>query len=280
MAQWPPTPAGRQRVAAYLCRDLAINPYTDVLPNFCDAAPHQLRLVNGMYAIGALQIPEQLLSAGAAVGPGGRLESQQLAHLALHCMLWHTPGNGINWIRGAYIASPSPFTATMWSHVAYAHTWPWPVALAAKCARPDLVSWCRAAYYDWVVRARSPAAIERALAAMLACTWPAEAPSVRLAHLTGWMTAMQTPVVVAAADTAPECTDLTVNAAVGLCVAQRDKALLSMLVLRGEHAPCFDGWPPVQAARKAAPGAFATSKRGDVWLDEVRLNAQSDMPVV
>lgn len=191
-----------------------------------------------------------------------------LAHLALHCALWFSIGNGTNWIRARHLENPTELTSIMWSHVSYMHVWPHSINLAASCARPDIQAWCRAAYYDWLLVCRRPAAIEAAMNHATSEQWKLDVPSKAYTVVATLIKQLQIATVCATSSDMP---DIEINGSGGIFVAARDKALLAILAFRGPDAHILTNILAVANAKSAVPLAFSELPEGEPWLDELIL---------
>ena len=269
MSQWPPEPDHRRNVAAYICTELRANPYTSVPKNMIRSPPAPVVVENGLFRLGSLLIPASLCGDLAPSGRQPIVGTEHLVHLALHCLLFHSIGNGFNWIRGAALAHPeSPFFAALWAQVAFAHVWPPSIGLATSCARPDMMRWCRGAYYSWLLACRRPGAIENVMQAAISATWSLKSPSVAAERLVRLVHHLQIACVPAQS----QCTqiDITVNTTSGLCIARRDKCLLALHMFRGVDAGIYATHiPEIAAAKLEVPTAFQPTELGDSWLDEI-----------
>jgi hypothetical protein len=266
--QWPPEPSHRRDVAAYICTELRANPYTSVAQNMVWTGPREIVVRNGLFGLGSLTIPAGLCGDLAESGLSPMVSSEHLVLLALHCLLHHSVGNGINWIRGAALAHPdSAFFQSLWAQVAFAHVWPPAVGLAASCARPDIMRWCRGAYYAWLRDCRRPGAIQAALTAAQAAKWHVVAPTAASAELVRLVHQLQI-ACVPTASVHNVAADLVINGTSAMCVAPRDKLLLAMHMLRGDKAAMFAESIP-ELAEVRAGEAFAPTALGDSWLDEL-----------
>ena len=266
MPQWPSTPACRRAAARYLCETGQMNPYVDVLRSFDLKAPHRTESANGLIRLGDLTLPASVVAKSAPHPP--TVSAEDLAHLALHCLMWFSIGNGTNWIRAQHLAKPTALTSVLWAHVSYMHAWPYSIELAASCARPDIQSWCRAAYYGWLEACRQPAAIERAMVEAMNRTWNVSAPSDVFRAVVKLFAQLQIASVASAPARAP---DIAVNSAGGVYVARRDKALLSLMAFCGS-CKALSSIPAIAEARRLHPEAFRQLPEGKPWMDELRLH--------
>jgi hypothetical protein len=229
-------------------------------------------VVNGLYTLGTLTFPAGLCGGAADVEHQPLVGSEHLVLLALHCLLFHSVGNGISWIRGASLAEPAnPFFAALWSHVSFTHVWPPLIGLAAACARPDIMRWCRGAYFAWLSECRRPTSIDAAMRAATSVALKLEAPTAASAEVVRLVHVLQIACVPASVQSSSA--DIIVNGKGAVCVAPRDRALLALHMLRGNHREMFArDVPAIKWVRTvAAPAAFEVAALGDSWLDELEV---------
>lgn len=226
--QWPELNEDCYKIAAYLIKNLKINPYVDVIKNF-NKDSHEMRVVNGTLSLNNLVFPISLINP-ENVQTAFLLKPLQLVKLALNCILWYDVGNGISFIRGALLSNCNPFVKQLWEEVSYAHTWPVSIDLAASCARPDIMIWCRKAYFAWLSECRRPNMINDIMTTAINAQWNVKVPSQTFDTLHKLINGLQIAAKQCPVNLIP---DIIINRSASIIISKKDKALLAFLAFRG-----------------------------------------------
>lgn len=275
--QWPETVGSRRRAAEYVVHDLKVDPLSELLPVLTGGKSVSVLLENQMIVLGKgdritfpwalCQDPELQCEPVLPTQVG----EAQLVRFALHCIcLRISLPVAACFVRAQQMLRPgSALCLGLWDALAYLHVAPAPVALALRCARPDLSHIVRRLYGEWLRLCRSPKAVSAALAFLTGVPWCFQSGTSALARLTDFVRDAQ----VAARPVQPfslMLCDLVVDERGGVVVSGRDKALAAIVFCVGPHAREFsEGVSAFRDVRDEVPLAFRELSHGGSPIDEI-----------
>lgn len=275
--QWPGTVESRRRAAEYVVHDLGVDPLSELLPVLAvgDAVP--VSFENQMVVLGkgdCVTFPWALCrdpEAYSEHAPPKKIGEAQLVRFALHCIcLRISLPVAACFVRAQHMLRPeSALCLGLWDALAYLHVAPAPVALALRCARPDLSQIVQRLYGEWLRLCRSPKAVSAALAFLTGVPWCFRSGTSALARLTDFVRDAQ----VAARPVQPfslMLCDLVVDERGGVVVSGRDKALAAIVFCVGPHAREFsESVSAFREVRDEVPLAFRELTHGASPIDEI-----------
>lgn len=262
-SQYPPTPEARAALAAYLIRDLRINPMADLIPALLGT--HKVTEDNGILTIGSVSFPESLADADMPT----RISEAAFVRLVIHCLALTAPLQVVaSFAHAEHLNRPtSQLCIGMWHAMAFLHVAPQAVCRALQCQRPDIIQAVQRLYGSWLARCRSPQHIAQVLEELRGSSWHVESGSPACRALTALMKAAQ---IAAMPVRHTENADIVVDKRAGLIVSQRDKSFLALALSCGpDSTAAFNAIDAFQTARRSTPQAFEELPRGSHVLDEI-----------